>query len=162
ARLYQNQHQPQLADAEFRRSLAIVESARSSLLHEELRLPFLSNAAHLYDDYLSFLIHQGQQEKALRVADYSRAQTLLEGLGVPSGRTMTTAATRNPQDVARNLGGSILFYWLGRSESYLWAVTPSHVAIFSLPPQAQILTLVSRYRRTLIGLADPLTSESAG
>src|SRR5262249_16982494 len=87
-RLYHNQDQPQLADAEFRRSLAIVQSARSSLLHEELRLPFLSNAAHLYDDYLSFLIHQGKQEKALRVADYSRAQTLLEGLGVPSGRTI--------------------------------------------------------------------------
>ena len=55
-----------------------------ALQQEDLRLPFLANAAHLYDDYIHFLLEHGRVDDALRAADYSRAQTLAEGLGILS------------------------------------------------------------------------------
>ncbi|MGA2903579.1 MAG: CHAT domain-containing protein [Candidatus Korobacteraceae bacterium] len=157
ARLYEDEHHTSDAARQYKLSLATFESARSSLLEEELRLPFLSNAAHLQDDYIHFLVTQGATIEALQVADYNRAQTLAEGLG--SGKQNLASrptAIKNPQELAAQVDATILFYWLGPRYSYLWVVAPNHVALFPLPSAAVIDALVRNYRKELQGPRDVL------
>ncbi len=152
AGLYEQQHQPTAADKQYRDALATIEHARASLQHEEFKLPFLANAAHLYDDYIHFLVAQGKIQRALQQADYSRARTLAEGLRIKSA----VAATLNAQQIARHANATILFYWLGRDRSYLWAITPSQTKLYPLPPAAKIDDAVKRYRQALLGWQDVL------
>ena len=49
---------------------------------EDFQLSFLTNASRIYDDYIRFLVVHGRTDDALRWADYSRARTLAEGLGL--------------------------------------------------------------------------------
>ncbi|HYM74737.1 MAG TPA: tetratricopeptide repeat protein, partial [Candidatus Dormibacteraeota bacterium] len=84
AQLYVDEKRTNAADGEFRAALATFEAARSSVQREDFQLSFLTNAAHIYDDYVHFLVAQGKPDQALRWADYSRARTLSEGLGLLS------------------------------------------------------------------------------
>ena len=67
ARLYEQEHRLAAADKQYQEALATIEQARASLQHEEFKLPFLANAAHLYDDYIRFLVAQGNDQRALAV-----------------------------------------------------------------------------------------------
>ncbi len=154
ARLYESEDQPVAAARQYRESLNTLEAARSSLHHEEFRLPFMANAIHLYDDYVQFLVKQGKVTEALQMADFSRAQTLLEGLGEPPQRFPSAALA--PQRVAQSMDGTILFYWLGLDRSFLWAVTPQQTKLFNLPARAKIEALVRSYNKALTGPANVL------
>jgi CHAT domain-containing protein len=158
AKLYEHENRPDDAENQFRLALTTVGNARSSLHQEDLRLPFLANAAHLYDDYIHFLLEHGRVDDALGAADYSRAQTLAEGLGISR---KVSALDRNPlhaRQVARRSDAAILFYWLGPERSYLWAVTPKGTTLFQLPAASEITGLVERYRKALVGPRDVLDS----
>lgn len=156
ANLYAKQDRAMDADKTYRAALSTFESARAQLQHEDLKLPFLGNAAHLYDDYVHFLIEQGKPREALRVADFSRAQTLAEVLGTLDKDSSFDPAAVHAPELARRLKSAILFYWLGPKQSYLWAITANGTGLFQLPPAAQIDDLVKRYRDSLIGPRDPL------
>jgi CHAT domain-containing protein len=150
ARLYEDESQFDSADREYRTALTTFETARSELQHEDSRLPFLSNAARIYDDYIHFLVARGKTAEALRVADFSRARTLSEGLGLlPKGTSFAPYAV-NAQQIARQADGTVLFYWLGEEQSYLWAITPQKISLFRLPPAAEIKARVERYRKAII------------
>jgi CHAT domain-containing protein len=153
ARLYENEGQVDGADREYRAALATFEAARSSLRKNEARLPFSSNASRIYDDYLHFLVAQGKTDEALRWADYSRARTLVEGL--PPEQTPL-----NPQQIARRAKGTVLFYWLGAKQSYLWAITAEKIRLFTLPAGAEIEAAVERYRKEFDSPQDVLASGS--
>ncbi len=150
ARLYEDEKQTDAADREYRTALATFETARSELEHEDSRLPFLTNASRIYDDYLNFLVSQDKTAEALQVADFSRARTLLEGLGVLPKGTSFRPEPLNAQQIARGAGGTVLFYWLGEKQSYLWAITAQKIALFRLPPSEEIKTRVERYRKAII------------
>ena len=110
-----------------------------------------------------FLIERGRTTEALQVADFSRAQTLLEGLGALPKQTSFHPARVNPQQVAQAMHGIVLFYWLSPDRSYLWAVTSRQTRLFQLPPKAEIEELVQKYNRALLGPSDVLeTQNSAG
>jgi CHAT domain-containing protein/tetratricopeptide (TPR) repeat protein len=158
AHLYEDGGQFDDAGREYRIALSTFETARSELKHEDSRLPFLSNAARIYDDYIHFLVAQGRPAEALQVADYSRGRTLAEGLGLLQKGTSFQTGSVDVQAVARRAGGTILFYWLGEKQSYLWAVTPSKTRLFTLPPASEIDAGVLRYRRALGGPQDVLES----
>ncbi len=150
ARLYEDESQFASADGEYRTALNTFEAARSELQHEDSRLPFLSNASRIYDGYINFLVSRGKTAEALQVAEFSRARTLSEGLGLlPKGTSFAPEAL-NAQQVSRRAGGTVFFYWLGEQQSYLWAITPQKVALFPLPPQAEVKTRVERYRKAII------------
>jgi CHAT domain-containing protein len=150
ARLYEDESQFDSANREYRTALTTFETARSELQHEDSRLPFLSNAARIYDDYIHFLVARGKTVEALRAADFSRARTLSEGLGLlPKGTSFAPYAV-NAQQIARQAGGTVLFYWLGEEQSYLWAITAQKISLFQLPPAAEIKTRVERYRKAII------------
>ena len=127
ARLYENESQFDSADGEYRTALTTFETARSELQHVDSRLPFLTNASHIYDDYIHFLVARGKTTEALQVADFSRARTLKEGLGLLPKGTSFAPEQLNAKQIARHAGGTILFYWLGEEQSYLWAITPQKV-----------------------------------
>jgi CHAT domain-containing protein len=159
AQLYETHKQFPTADQEYRAALATFETARANVQHEDFQLSFLTNAAGIYDDYIHFLVTQGRTEEALRWADYSRARTLAEGLGLlpakPAnlklGAAQLNAPALNLRDIAARADGTILFYWLGNKQSYLWAIDRQKTKLFSLPPAAEINSHAHRYRQNLIG-----------
>ena len=149
AQLYEDDSKPDLADREYRAALSTFETARSSLQHEESSLPFPANASGIYDDYIHFLVSQAKPVEALQVAEYSRGRALAEGLGLLQKGTSFKPDPTNPQAIARKAGGTILFYWLGERQSYLWAITAQKTALFPLPPKSEIDPTVQRYRKAL-------------
>lgn len=149
AQLYEDENKPDLADREYRAALSTFERARSSLQHEESSLPFPANAAGLYDDYLHFLVGRGKTAEALQVAEYYRGRTLAEGLGFLQRGTSSNPDRANAQAIARKVGGTILFYWLGEKQSYLWAATAQKLKLFPLPARSEIEPAAQRYRKAL-------------
>jgi len=158
ASLYEDEGRPDSADHEYRAALATFEAARDTVRHEDSQLSFLTNASRIYDDYVHFLVTRGKTDDALRWADYTRARTLAEGLGLLAKGAYTGPPPLNPQQIARRAGGTVLFYWLGEKQSYLWAVTPQKTNWFALPAGAEINTAVERYRKALVGPQDVLAS----
>jgi CHAT domain-containing protein len=158
AQLYEDEGRSADAEREYRTALSTFEAARSSLQRNDSRLPFSNNASRIYDDYVHFLVARAQTDDALRWADYSRARTLAEGLGLLPNRTSAAPPHLNPREIARRAGGTILFYWLGAKQSYLWAIAPQKTTLFSLPAGAEINASVERYRKALVGPQDVLRS----
>jgi CHAT domain-containing protein len=158
ARLYEDESRPDSADREYRAALATFEAARDTVQHEDSQLSFLTNASRIYDDYVHFLVARGKTDDALRWADYSRARTLAEGLGLPAKGASTGPPPLKPQQIARRAEGTVLFYWLGEKQSYLWAITPQKTSLFTLPNGSQIEAAAERYRKALGGPQDVLES----
>lgn len=150
ARLYQDEGQFDLAERGYRAALNTFETARSGLRDVDSRLPFLSNAAHIYDDYIGLLIKRGKVAEALQVADFSRARTLQEGMGLLSKKSLLTPEPLNARQIASDAGGTVLYYRLGEERSYLWVVTPRRSSLFQLPSAAEIKSRVERYRTAII------------
>jgi CHAT domain-containing protein/Tfp pilus assembly protein PilF len=157
ATVYENAGMPAAAEQEFRKSLATVEAARSSVTDESMRVSFLTNAIQFYDAYIGFLVSRHKNEEALGVAEWTRSRTLLEGLKLdPAGRKIESGDA-NWISAARREGATILCYWLGAEHSYLWAIAPSGaVKLFLLPPEDQIDPVVQAYGNALLGPRDPL------
>jgi tetratricopeptide (TPR) repeat protein len=158
ARLYEDENRPDAAEDEYRAALATFEAARDDVRHEDFHLSFLTNAARIYDDYVHFLVARGRADEALRWADFSRARTLTEGLGLLAKGGSVEAPALNAPEISRRAKGVLIFYWLGEKQSYLWAITPQKTTLFPLPPGAQIDAAVARYREALAGPQDVLDS----
>jgi CHAT domain-containing protein len=158
ARLYEDESQPDSAEREYKTALSTFEEARANLRQMSSRLPFLTNATAIYDDYIHFLVAAGKSMQALQVAEYSRARTLSEGLGLLHKGTAFAPDPLNAQEIARRAGGAVLFYWLGEKQSYLWAITPQKASLFQLPPASQIDAAGQRYRKSLLGPQDVLAT----
>ncbi|HWA93168.1 MAG TPA: CHAT domain-containing protein [Terracidiphilus sp.] len=161
ARMYEKNGDDKRATKAFQAALSTFEMARNQLQREDSKLPFLANAAGIYDDYIHFLITQGKTDEALAVADQSRARTLEQGLGIDTSiESMPSHGmhTLNASAIARRAHATLLFYWLGARQSYLWVSTPAKDAFFTLPPRAKIADLVERYQRELLGPEDTFAS----
>ena len=162
ANLYAEQKLLDKALAAYRTALITFEGARSSLQHEDVRLPFLANANSLYDDYVTFLLSNGKVTEALSLADHARARTLAEGLGQLSKSDPALPSPIDAERVARGAGGTVLYYFLGAQHSYLWAITPQKTILFQLQPESQINAEVRRYRKALETPKDLLSQNTDG
>jgi CHAT domain-containing protein/tetratricopeptide (TPR) repeat protein len=161
AKSYAEDGKDRAAEIYFRRSLASVESVRSTVQAEDLRLSFFSSAIEFYNDYVDFLISRHRPDDALRIAELSRARTLAEGLGTaPKGLTLPVHNFR-PQEIARRASAVILFYSLGQKDSYLWAITSAKVVCIALPSQREIDPLVKSYRDAVLSGRDVLETRNA-
>ena len=158
ARLYEDEHILDRANREYQMAISSFEAARHKVSREDSQLSFLTNASSLYDDYIQFLVAKGKEEDALRWADYSRARTLSEGLGLLSKSVYKGAPSIAAQQIARGANGTILFYWLGQKQSYLWAITPEKRELFKLPPGPVIDAAVEKYHKALNGPQDVLAA----
>ena len=152
ARLYESEGTAVAADSMYRTTLNTFESERAQLKNENSKLPFLANATRIYDDYIHFLVKQGKINEALALADQSRARTLAEGLGSVANKNLSLkSGALRPTAIARKTGTTLLFYWLGDKESYLWAINSNKAVLFPLPARKAIEPLVERYRKALLG-----------
>ncbi len=156
AQLFESQNNIRSAEQCYKATLSMYEAERTKLKSEESQLPYGTNAAEIYDRYVHFLIKLGRSEDALAVADQSRAQALERSLEEPASGKRWQPATLNPQRVAQKTGSTLLFYWLGRQESYLWAIHRTKTQLFYLPPQQEITGLVERHRTAILDLKDLL------
>ena len=153
AKLYESDGNHDAAGLAYKTALDTYELARASLRSEENVLPFGANASRIYDSYIHLLMQEGKTEQALAIADDSRAGTLEKGLGIESSQRMT-AAILNPRQIAQRASATLMFYWLGEKQSYLWAITPARVAAFTMPPRQQIAERVNNYSKKIIALRD--------
>ncbi len=160
ARLDEDTGQRGSAGREYEAALCTFETARSELHHEESKLPFFTNASRIYDDYIRFLVASGKSDRALQVADFSRARTLAEGLGLLKKGRECAPPLVNPQAVRGKVGASVLYYWLGEKQSYLWAITTRGVQLFPLPAAAEIDSAVHRYRKAVEDGEDVLATSN--
>ena len=161
ARLHSEEGQLALADAWFRKSIRTFEEQRSTLKSEESKLPFFSNASQVYGDYAEYLVNHGRSDEALKLIDLGRARTLLEGLGIAKKESRSLLSDNlDPRRVANLLGGTILTYWLGPDESYLWAISPTEARLFKLPKETEISERVSSYQTSVQRSDDVLSTNS--
>jgi CHAT domain-containing protein len=160
ARLYEAEGNPSAAERTYKATLTTFEAARDQLKKEDSKLPFLANATRIYDDYISFLVSHGKVEEALAAADSSRARTLAQGLGIKTESKDRESAfqelTVHPSAIARSTAATLLFYWLGEKQSYLWAISPARTALYTLPAQREIASRIENYRKALLGISDPI------
>jgi CHAT domain-containing protein len=142
------------ANGNYERALRLIETTRSDVLDPRYRVTFLSRMIGFYHGYVDALVAQGNDAKALAVAESSRARVLSERLG----RNVVPASASG----ARPSGASILAFWVAPRRSYAWLITPAAVRRFDLPPAAEIEALVTAYRGVVEhSVADPM-DEPAG
>lgn len=153
ARLFEAEGRTEDALQEYVTALGTFESARAAIKTEASKLPYFANATPIYDDYIRLLLSGNRSEEALAAADRSRARTLEQGLG--AAESVKEQALR-PGALASHADATLLFYWLGEKQSWLWAITPRKTAVFPLPAKADIARTVERYRQDLLGPEDPL------
>ena len=147
------------ATRDFEAAVEVLEKTRADLLRTEFKLPFLTRRIHLYQQYVDALLAQSQLERALAVADSSRAQVLAERSGLEPVRRLPPGAFSN---LARQSGSILLSYWLAPAQSHVWVVTPREIHHVALPPAAQIEPLVKQYEEAIERqLADPLRTRLA-
>jgi CHAT domain-containing protein len=145
------------ADTQFRATLTYLESQRTALARADNRMTYLAKLIRFYDRYINFLVDRGQPERALEVAESSRARVLDERLESRPAHPLVAAARMRA--LALSSHSVFLSYWLGKNRSFLWAVTPEGITLHQLPSESQIAPLVAGYRSFIENLRDPLQSE---
>ncbi len=156
ASLYQSQKHLKAAGKEYAAAMDLLDREWLALGRDESKITFRAFLASVYQDYVDFLSRQSQKEKALEVAEASRARLLAQQLEGGSGLPHFRAA--EAVKLARATNTALLSYWLAPERSYLWAVTARGVTQFVLPAESRIDTLVEQHRRAIEGLEDPLSA----
>jgi CHAT domain-containing protein len=154
AKLYEADGNHDAAGRAYETALDTYASARATLTSEESELPFGANASRIYDSFIHLMMQEGRTQEALATADESRAGALEKGLDVDPAKG-SRRVRLNPRQIAQRADATLLFYWLGEKQSYLWAITPARIAAFTLPPRQEIADQVKNYGKKIIALRDP-------
>jgi CHAT domain-containing protein/Tfp pilus assembly protein PilF len=121
----------------FERAIEIAREGRDSVKDRDLRFAFFNTASDLFDAYVDFLVEIGAWKEALAVTETNRGQSLREG--------ENAAVPLNPTAIAAANHATILCYWLGRAQSYVWVITAAGVTLHTLPPDQKIEELAEAY-----------------
>jgi CHAT domain-containing protein len=159
AKLYIETGESQKAEAQFQSAIAAIENRQAGLTKEDYKISYLASLVRFYRSYVDFLVQQGDTGRALAVAESSRARILKERL-TNGGVARATWSANQFQALARSSRRIFLSYWLAPAQSYLWAITPDKIQMFTLPPEKDIRTLVESYRTVIEDLRDPLESRN--
>jgi CHAT domain-containing protein len=148
------------ANLEFAKAIEIIDSNVDRISTQNYKLTFFSLLIRFYHNYVQALVAQREFERALEVADSSRARIMLERLGLT--RTLRKSSARGYPGVARATRSVLLFYWIAHGKSYLWVVTPDGIhSPLELPPAEQIRVWVDQYRAFVEQqLGDPVATEN--
>jgi CHAT domain-containing protein len=135
------------AENQFQNAIRTAGAARKTMVSDwQLRLNFTTLLVDVFAAYLDFLIRDGRATDALRAVENYRAQSLEEGLEVAA-----PDARLDPREIAQQSHATVLCYWLGPAESYLWVVTSKAVELHRLPPDVQVNAEVDAYQRDVRG-----------
>lgn len=157
AELLVKTNRPAEAEARYRSAIAGIESRRAGLTRDEFKLSYLESLIRFYQAYVDFLVTRGQPDRALEIAEASRARLLDERVKSAAGRPAVNTVAL--QRLARSSGSVLLVYWLAPARSFLWVITPDRLQLHVLPPEREIAALVDRYRAMIEKLRDPLEAE---
>jgi tetratricopeptide (TPR) repeat protein len=151
--------QADAAGAAYERAITVAERARGELTRSDSAVSFQSNVIGIYQDYVDLLMERNQVERALAVADSSRAGALADD-DAPLGRL----DVERLRAVARGRGMAFLSYWLTPRGSRAFVVTGEGVRTVALPAGPRVSALVAEWRDVIAGSGhDPLLmSNSAG
>jgi CHAT domain-containing protein len=139
----------------FDAALGVIEEGRSELNRNEYKLTFLARLIRVYQDYVDFLVEQKDVDRALAVAESSRARLLAERTAAPFG------GAKRSREWPRGGNAVWLAYWLAPKRSFLWILNGAKPRLVTLPPEAEIAKLVENYRAFIeTSLRDPMLSES--
>ena len=158
AEIYADQKKTDQADRELRAALNIIDKTRSELLRPEFQITFLSSliAAHQY--YVDLLTGRNDDTSALRTIESSRARVLTERLGRDVPRPQAIDIPHLTQ-LAKDTNTAIISFWIAPGRSYAWLIDRTGVRRFTLPPVAEIESLVTKYRDVVEHpLKDPIAS----
>jgi CHAT domain-containing protein len=144
------------ANRHFEAGLQTIEGTRSELLDPNFRVTLLARLIPFYREYVDALIVQGDNLRALRVVESSRARVLAERLG-RDFRAERFADTKSLQNFARTANVSLLSFWIAPKRSFVWLIDPKGVRRFDLPDENEVESLVTAYRGVVEhSIADPL------
>ncbi len=139
---------------EFEATLRTIERTRADLLKTDYKLSYLTPLIHFYRAYVDVLMDAGQGDRALEIADSSRARVLADRAAATVPTRRTSAEFKR---LAQASGTLLVSYWLGPERSFAWVVDGRSVHVATLPPASRIEALVADYQRLLVDrAADPL------
>ncbi len=132
------------ANREYAETTEIIDRNVDKIAAQNFRLTYFSRLIRFYQDYVRSLVKQRAFDRALEVADSSRARILLQRLAL---KAPPRGATTDYRKIARLRESTLLFYWIAPGQSYLWVITPAKVyPPLELPPAEQIRYWVDQYR----------------
>lgn len=148
------------ADGEFAKALEVIDKSGAGVASADNKLTFFAALNGFYQNYVGALIRRHADQRALEVADSSRARILFQRLSL--GQKPPRSAGRDYRAIARQTGSTLLFYLLAPGKSYLWVVTGERTyPPIELPAADEIQGWVEAYRKFVEQrVADPMTSES--
>ena len=149
----------QEADAAYRRALDLIETERSKLGEEEHQVTFLAQLMRFYQDYVDFLVERGESDRALEMAEHSRARVLARRLDQGTLESWAVRAAELPA-LARSANTVFLSYWLAAGRSFVWTISAGGITRADLPDAGRIASLVERYTAAVVNLQDPLAREN--
>ena len=156
ARVAAAAHRPDRAAGLFEAALTTIERTRSDLRKTDYKLSFLTQLISFYRDYVDVLVSQGQDERALEIAESSRGRVLAERQQVEAPVRASGVSFRQ---LTRRAPTVLLSYWLAPTRSHLWVIADGRTRRVELPPAATIEAAVREYRQAIdSSLADPLTA----
>lgn len=160
AHLYASTGKDAQADKSFEAALNVVEKSRSVLKKDQSKIDFLTRMIVIYDNYVDFLMSRGRTERALELAETSRARILQERL---RGRSQATPAVKASayRRLAQSAGATLVSYFLGENRSYVWLITPTQIIAYTLAPEATLRKTVENYRALIESMRDPLQVEDS-
>jgi CHAT domain-containing protein len=147
---------PADADQMFQKAIATAELGLQKISSERFRITFMDQDP-FYDAYVSFLVSQGRQEDALRVAEHGRSRDLAE-----SRKLNPQANALSIPVIQRRLAGTnqiILAYWLTPPQSYLWLISATEFKTFTLAPEMDIVREIEAYDRTTADQSEDQTPQ---
>jgi CHAT domain-containing protein len=165
AALYQDTDRPRLAEAQYSNAIDTIDREWDKLKSDEWKTTFLAPGALIgfFQDYVDFLIDRGQTEKALEVAESSRARVLNQRLE-RRGAVPANFRIGKLLSAARASHTVILSYWLGgpsQARSSVWVIGSGRISRFDLPPEKEIAGLVRKYTEIVTQGGDPLARNDA-
>ena len=130
------------AERQYREAADLLESMRDSLSADESKLSFFEVSGTFFDQYVNLLVQANQVEKALIVADGSRARLLSDYQKDAGLKQLHLPSLHNRLAL---VNGVALFYWIGKAHSYLWMIDGKSVKLVSLKGSADIQKRATTY-----------------
>lgn len=160
--LYQKTHRPKRAEVQYRKAIDTIDREWNKLNSDEWKTIFLAPdyLIGLFQDYVGFLIETGQTDRALEMAESSRARVLAEKLE-RAGALPPDFRMDNLLRAARASRTVILSYWLAEGHSSVWVIGLGRPSHHPLPPAAEIASLVGKYTDIITQGRDPLARNDA-
>jgi CHAT domain-containing protein/tetratricopeptide (TPR) repeat protein len=124
----------QLSEAEtaLRASIAIRETLRSELVHDDHKISFFETQLSVYHLLQEVLVAQSKFDEALEISEMSRTRAFVELLqhtrltnDVPANDQTNRLSIPKIQQIARDINSTIVEYSIVNPEIYIWVIQPN-------------------------------------